>query len=137
MANFSSISFTNLKIEIENYLRAEYNKASILYSVSSPYGQILSIVENLHQLSILYLKNTINQFDLGIANNTNERVIKNTAILAGHIPFRSISASGTLRFVVKGGVDLDRELPSGAITLTNRLTLKNNTNSLFYSINLL
>ncbi len=136
MADFSSISFTNLKTEIENYLRAEYNKASMLFSVASPYGQILSIVENLHQLSILYLKNTINQFDLGLANNTNERVIKNTAILAGHIPFRSISASGTLRFVVKGGVDLDKELPSGAITLTNKLTLKNNTNSLFYSINL-
>ncbi len=136
MPNFSAISFSALKSEIEQYLRAEYNKASMLFSPASPYGQILSVVENLHQLSILYLKNTINQFDLGLANNTNERVIKNTAILAGHIPFRAISASGTLLFKVKGGVDLDKELPAGAISIQNKLTMKNNTNSLFYSTNL-
>jgi len=136
MANFSAITFTRLKQEIESYLRAEHNKAGILFTPASPYGQILSVVENLHQLSILYLKSAINQFDIGLANNTNERVIKNTAILAGHIPFRAISASGTLKFTVKGGIDLDKELPAGSITIMNKITLKNNTNSLFYSTNL-
>lgn len=135
MPNLSSITFSRLKSEIETYLRAEHNKASILFSPASPYGQILSVVENLHQLSILYLKNAINQFDLGLANNNNERVIKNTAVLAGHIPFRAISSSGTLKFVVKGGIDLDKELPAGALSITNKITLKNNTNSLFYSTN--
>lgn len=132
MPNFSSISFSGLKAEIEAYLKAEYNKASVLFSPASPYGQILSVVENLHQLSILYLKNTINQFDIGLANNTNERVIKNTAILAGHIPFRAISSSGTLQFVLKP----DADLVSTKITIKNKLTLKNNTNSLFYSASL-
>lgn len=135
MPNFTSVTFNRLKDEIESYLKAEHNKANILFSPASPYGQILSVVENLHQLSILYLKNAINQFDLGLANNVNERVIKNTAILAGHIPFRAISASGTLKFVVKGGIDLDKELPSGTISIQNKLTLKNNTNSLFYATN--
>jgi hypothetical protein len=136
MSIFSSIAFTNLKREVETYLKTEHNKASILYSPASPFGQILSVIENLHQLSILYLKNTIDQFDLGTANNTNERVIKNTAVLAGHIPFRSISSSGTLRFVVKGGIDLEKELPSGTISFNNKTGLKNNTNSLFYSLDL-
>lgn len=136
MAQFTAITFTRLRDEVQRYLQNEYNKASMLFSVSSPYGQILSVIENLHQLSILYLKNTINQFDLGDANSDNERVIKNAAILAGHIPTRAISASGTLKLVRKAGVDLDQELPSGTVVLSNRLTLKNKTNSLFYSLNL-
>ena len=136
MSIFSSIAFTNLKREVETYLKTEHNKASILYSPASPFGQILSVVENLHQLSILYLKNTIDQFDLGTANNNNEKVIKNTAVLAGHIPFRAISSSGTIRFIVKGGIDLEKELPSGTISFNNKTTIKNNTNSLFYSLNI-
>jgi len=137
MAKLSAITFDRLKTEVESYLQGEYNKASMLFGVSSPYGQILSVIENLHQLSILYLKNTISQFDLiSTANSNNERVIRNTAILAGHIPTRAISATGTLRFVRKAGIDLDKELPSGIVTLTNRLTLKNKTNSLNYSLDL-
>lgn len=134
MPNFSSISFSGLKAEIEAYLKAEYNKAGMLFSPASPYGQILSVVENLHQLSVLYLKNTINQFDLGLANNTNERVIKNTAILAGHIPFRAISATGTLQFELN--TDGQEALRNKSITIPNKLTIKNNTNSLFYSTDL-
>lgn len=136
MPNFSSITFTRLKNEVENYLKEEHNKANVLFSAASPYGQILMVLENLHELSILYLKNTINQFDVSNVNANNERVIKNTAILAGHIPGRSISATGTLRLVKKTSIDIDKELPSGIVVFRNRLTLKNKTNNLFYSLNL-
>lgn len=135
MPQFSAITFSNLKAEIERYLKLEHNKAGILFSAASPYGQILTVVENLHQLSILYLKNAINQFDLGNANSNNERVIKNAAILAGHIPFRGISASGTLRFVKKPEVK-DEDLPRGVIRFNNRTTLTNSTNGLFYSLDI-
>ncbi len=132
MPQFSAITFTNLKTEIERYLKAEHNKAGILFSAASPYGQILTVIENLHQLSILYLKNTISQFDLGDANSNNERVIKNAAILAGHIPFRSISASGTLKLQVrKDGKDIDTIL-----RFLNKTTLTNKTNGLKYSLDL-
>lgn len=136
MPNFSSITFTRLKNEVENYLKEEHNKANVLFSAASPYGQILMVLENLHELSILYLKNTINQFDVSNVNANNERVIKNTAILAGHIPGRSISATGTIRLVKKTSIDIDKELPSGIVSFKNRLTLKNKTNNLFYSLNL-
>ena len=49
--NFISITFTSIKNEIETFLRQEYGKASILFTAASPYGQILSVIENLHQLS--------------------------------------------------------------------------------------
>lgn len=134
--NFIEIRFSSIKTEIENFLKAEYNKASILFSNASPYGQILGVLENLHQLSFLYLKNSINALDVTAPNNNNPRVIKNAAISAGHIPGRAISSSGTLRFSVKTDIDLDKELPGGKITFYNRLTIKNKTNSLLYSFNI-
>ncbi len=134
--NLTEISFSRIKSEIELYLKQEYSKSNILFTSASPYGQILLVLENLYQLSILYLKNSIKQFDLSEANALNGRVIRNAAIYVGHIPSRNISATGTIKFTVKTSVDLESELPGGRITITNRATIKNKTNGLEYSFNL-
>ena len=136
MAKFSAITFSRLKDEIERYLKAEHNKAGVLFSAASPYGQILSVVENLHQLSILYLKNAIDQFDLGKPASNNERVIRNAAIFAGHIPGRGISATGVLRLTPKTDVEIADKIANSIIVFRNKLSMKNKTNSLFYSLNL-
>ena len=134
MANsFSEITFSKIKSEIENYVKTEYNKSGILYSEASPYGQILFVVENLFQLAFLYLKNSIKQFDLSDATANNTRVIRNAAVVAGHIPGRSISSSGALKLsmIVNGS-----EIPGNRITFFNRQTIKNKTNGLKYALNL-
>lgn len=133
---FSLLSFSGIKAEIENYLRTEHNKANILFSPASPYGQILSVIENLHQMSILYLKNAINQFDLSTVNSSNPRIVRNAAILAGHNPTRSISATGTLMLRLKSNADPEADIPGQKITISNKTELRNNTNGLDYSVNL-
>ena len=133
---FAGIRFTKIKQDVENFLTTEYNKASILFSSSSPYGQILSVIENLQQLSFLYLKNAINQFDMSSPNSNNERIIRNAAIFAGHIPSRAVSATGTLKLTLKPSVDLEKEISGARITIVNKTTLKNKTNSLSYSVNI-
>ena len=136
VVNFSSISFSGIKNQIEEFLKSEHNKAGILFSPASPYGHILSVFENLHQMSILYLKNAINQFDLSNPNSNNKRIIRNAAIFAGHNPGRSISATGTLKLSLKSDSNVDSDIPGGRITINNRTQLKNSTNSLDYSINI-
>lgn len=133
---FVEISFSKLKTQVERFLKEEHAKADLLYSPSSPYGQILLVIENLFQLSILYLKNSIKQFDITDPNSKNERIIKNAAIYVGHIPTRSISATGTIRVMIKTNADIERDIPGGRITFFNRQLLKNKTNGLDYSINL-
>lgn len=133
--NFIEIRFSSIKSEIENFLKLEYNKASILFSNASPYGQILGVLENLHQLSFLYLKNSIVGLDVAQVGVT-DRVVRNAAIFAGHIPGRAISASGTLRFTVKTDIDLEKEVAGGKISFFNKLNIKNKTNSLDYSFNI-
>ena len=134
--NLTEISFGKVKTEIETYLKTEYSKSGILYTNASPYGQVLSVIENLYQLSILYMKNSIKQFDLLNPLSVNARAIRNAAIFAGHIPSRAVSATGTLKFTVKTSVDLAAELPGGRITFNNRQSLKNKTNGLEYACNL-
>lgn len=136
MSNFIEITYSNIKNEIERFLKTQHNKGSILYSPASPYGQILFILENLHQLSLLYLKNTINNFDLGDNNSLNERIIRNAAIFAGHNPSRAISSTGTLQLTLKSNLDIDKDVPGGRITLFNKTKIKNNTNGLYYLLNL-
>jgi hypothetical protein len=137
MASFTEITFDRIKTQVNFYLQDTHNKASVLFSPASPYGQILEVLSNLHQLSFLYLKNSIAQFDLvSDPNNKNDIVIRNSAILAGHIPGRAISSSGNLKLTVRPGVELDRELKGGKITFNNRFVLKNKTNGLEYSFNL-
>ena len=134
--NFIEISFNKIKNEIESFLREEHSKAELLYSPSSPYGQILSVIENLFQLSFLYLKNSIKQFDITDPASLNEKIIKNAAIYVGHIPTRNISSTGTLKISIKTSADIEKDIPGGRITFTNRQQLKNKTNGLDYSTNL-
>ena len=134
--NLTELSFSKVKTQIESFLQQEYSKSGILYSNASPYGQILSVVENLYQLSFLYLKNSIKQYDLSNYNSLNPRIIRNAAIFAGHIPGRNISATGTLKFTLKTSSDPATDIPGSKLTLINHQTLKNKTNGLFYSINL-
>jgi len=134
--NFIQITYSNIKADIEAFLRVQHNKGQILYSPASPYGQILSVLENLHQLSFLYLKNAINQFDLGDNNSMNERIIRNAAIFAGHNPGRAISATGTLKLTLKSNIDLGSDIPGGRVVILNRTRIKNKTNSLNYILNI-
>lgn len=133
---FIEISFTKLKSEIENFLKIEHNRADVTFSPSSPFGQVLSVVENLFQLSMVYLKNAVIQFDITDTNATSARAIKNVAIASGHIPTRAISATGTLKLTIKTNSDIERDVPGARITFDNKLLMKNKTNGLFYSLNL-
>jgi hypothetical protein len=134
--NLSEITYSKVRAEIETYLKDTYNKAGVLFSPASPYGQILNVMESLYQYSFLYLKNSINQFDLSLPNSNNKKIIRNAAIFAGHIPGRSISATGTLRFHLKSDIDIEKEIPGNRITLFDKTAIKNKQNGLEYIINL-
>ena len=133
---FTEISFKKIKNEIESFLRQEHSKANLLFSPSSPYGQILSVIENLFQLSNLYLKNSIKQFDITDPASVNERLIKNAAIYVGHVPTRQISSTGTLKISIRTNANIENDVPGGRITFTNRQLIKNKTNGLKYCINI-
>lgn len=134
--NFPQITFDKVKKDIDSFLQQTYNKAGILFTPASPYGQVLDVMAELYQTSFLYLKNSINQMDLSLPNSNNKKIIKNAAIFAGHIPGRSISSTGTLRFHIKSDIDIEKEIPGSRITLFDKTAIKNKQNGLEYIINI-
>ena len=132
--NLTEITFNNIKTQIETFLKQEYSKSDILFSNSSPYGQILFVIENLFQLSMVYLKNSIKQFDLSDSSANNSKNIRNGAVIAGHIPGRNISATGVLKLTVRTSTDISSDIPGNKITLFNRQAIKNKTNGLQYGL---
>lgn len=131
---FSEITFSKIKSEIEDYLKRIHNKSSVLFDQSSPYGQLLFVMENLYQNSLLYLKNIISGYDMSSDMSNDPKVVKNAAIAAGHNPMRAISATGTIKISFKTSKDLEKDVPGGKITLRNKMVIKNKTNGLNYSM---
>jgi len=127
---FIELQYGKLTDQINEWLQYQYNKAQINFNPASPYGQILAVQKELFLQNILYLKNSFKILD--IENSTNKKVIQQTARISGHSPGRAISATGTLKFKLKTGIDYQTEIKSGIITINNNLSLKNRTNSLYY-----
>ena len=135
-ANFTEITFTKIKTQIETYLTKQFSSSGILFDISSPYGQILFVIENLFALSMLYLKNTLKQFDVSDATSLNVKSIRTLSVLAGHNPGRSISSSGVILLKPKISTDISSDIAGGRITFFDQQLLKNKTNNLNYSLSL-
>lgn len=133
---FIELNYDRLSTQINDWLSSEYDKSGIQFNESSPYGQILTVEKELFMHNILYLKQVVDQFN--IEDIEDERMLRYLSRIAGHNQSRAISASGALKFKLKGSVDPFEELNSSdpRIIITNEAILKNNTNSLEYSINL-
>lgn len=134
--NFIELNYERLSEQINNWLQVVYNKSDIQFDISSPYGQILTIAKELFTHNIIYLKNSLEQ--INIQTSQDERTIRYISRIAGHNPTRSVAASGVLKFKLKGGVNISEEIesPNPSIIIRNKTTIKNETNSLQYSINL-
>lgn len=136
MLKFTSITFENIKEEIQTYLKKTYNMADQLFSMASPYGQILQVTTQLYQLSLLYLKNAIRQFDMSDVTSNNQKIIRSNAIVAGHNPSRAISATGVLKFIIRAGTNAQSDIPGGRVTFFNKTLIRNKTNNLDYILDL-
>lgn len=129
---FVELNFKNLSTQINIWLSNTYNKSNILFNSASPYGQLLQQIKEFFRLNILYNKNIVRQFDIDQAQT--KRMILNIARISGHNPSRAISAKGSLKFKLKHGINLQQEVAGSSITIFDDTTLKNRTNTLFYTL---
>ena len=129
---FIDLKFEQLNNQINNYVRNVYSTSSEIFSNASPFGQILSVLKEFYQFTILYQKNIVRNLDVDTATNIN--VIRSLSRIAGHNPTRSITASGTLKVSLKQGVNITENIVGGTIKVQDKTVLRNKTNGLYYSI---
>jgi hypothetical protein len=121
-----------LKTQVENYLIKEYAKRDQNFTETSPYGQILKVIEELNKLQYFYLEDALNERSTETA--FKQKSIRGLARLTGHNPYRSISAKGEISLKIKPGAAND--ISSSNIEINNFTKLICQNNSLTYLIKL-
>lgn len=113
-----------LKEQIEIYLIKEYEKRNLNFSPSSPYGQIVDVLNELNKLQYFYLEDSLNERNILTAFKENS--ILGLSRLTGHNPSRPISAKGELSLKIKPG--MANEIPGANIQIQNysKILCKNN-----------
>lgn len=96
-------------------------------------GQLLRVMVEFFQLNTLYLKQSNAQWDINNPLNNNKKSIRALSVIAGHDPSRAVSASGSLRLMLKRGVDVDSEIKGGTITVFDKSVVRNENNNLSYA----
>lgn len=126
--------FTNLKLDVSSlitetvtYLQTKFKQAKSIFTASSPFGQILIVIENLSQLIFYYIEDSITEQNINEATRASS--IYSLATLSGHNPSRAISASGEVQLSLKPDIT---DIPTNKVIIANYTKLRCLNNGLPY-----
>lgn len=130
--DFIDLKFDNLVAQIQNYLRSVFNRSDESFSNASPFGQVVSVEQEIYQQNVIYQKNVVRNFIIDEADN--QKAIRNLARIGGHNPTRAITATGSIQLKIKSGIDIFNDISGGKIKINDKTKLKNKSNGLIYTI---
>jgi hypothetical protein len=77
-----------------NFLQTTFNQTRNVFTTASAWGQILFVLENLSQLILYFIEDSITE--LNIYEATREYSVKSLARISGYNPSRSMGAQGEI-----------------------------------------
>jgi hypothetical protein len=119
----NKIKFQEIFEEIGEYLNNVYSQRGDIYSVASPFGQILTVMQSFFQMIFLYLEDSLVEMNITTASKTKS--IYGFARITGHNPTRSISAQGTILLKWKPSV-IDVNMSYATLLDKTKLICENN-----------
>ena len=111
------------------FLQRTYNQSRNVFTVASAWGQILFVLENLSQLILYFIEDSITE--LNIQEATRNYSVKSLARIAGYDPVRGMSAQGEVSVAWNLKED---DAGGGAVILSNNPKLQNIQNGLPYTL---
>lgn len=111
------------------FLQRTYNQSRNVFTVASAWGQILFVLENLSQLILYFIEDSITELNMQEA--TRNYSIKSLARIAGYDPVRGMSAQGEVSVAWNLKED---DVGGGAVLLSNNPKLQNIQNGLPYTL---
>jgi hypothetical protein len=134
MANFfnkTKIQANELVQQAYTYVQNKFKQADKVFTVSSAYGQILSVLSNLSNMILYFIEDSTTEQNILTASRTQS--IHGLARLAGHNPTRAIAATGEISF----NVSSVPEMQGDQIIIPNFSKIKCKNNNRVYTINLI
>lgn len=112
-----------------NFLQRTYNQTKNVFTVASAWGQILFVLENLSQLILYFIEDSITE--LNIYQATRDYSIRSLARIAGYDPARGMAAQGEieLSWNLKTA-----DIGGGAVILSGNPRIQCEQNGLVYTL---
>lgn len=117
------VFITDILSETIQFLQTTFKQANSVFTLASPFGQILLVLENLTQLIFYYIEDATTEQNIFEASRPSS--VYSLASLAGHNPTRAVGSIGEVQLQsVVGATDI----PSNNVVMPNyiRLTCQNN-----------
>lgn len=130
--NPNRLRFNTLVSDVKTYLINTYDQTKNVFTKSSPFGQILVVVQEYYQLVLLYLEDALVELNINTAQK--QKSVFGLSRLAGHNPTRSLSAQGTLNIKISPSAKGDINASYIMILDKTKLICKNNSFNYFIQL---
>lgn len=125
------IQATELITQTYTYVADKFQQANKVFTPSSAYGQIISVLSNLAEMIIYFIEDVTTEQNIYTASRPQS--IYGLARLAGHDATRAIAATGEISFVIKKIPDIQGD----QIVIPNFTRIKCVNNDKIYTLNLI
>ena len=124
-------SADNITSDARTYISRVYNRANTLFTVASPFAQIISVLSEMVELIMFYIEDSVVEQNIYTAQQPES--IYGMSRLTGHDATRGFAATGEIEFRWKPGADLSK-VAGNSLNIDARAQLKFDINGLTYTL---
>ena len=121
----------NIMADAKTYITRVYNRADTLFTVASPFSQILVVLAEMVDLIMFYIEDSVVEQNIYTAQQPES--IYGMARLTGHDATRGFAATGEIEFRWKPGADMSK-IAGNSLNIDSRSELKFDVNGLTYTL---
>ena len=120
-----------IKADARTYISRVYNRAETLFTVASPFAQIISVLSEMMDLIMFYIEDSVVEQNIYTAQQPES--IYGMSRLTGHDSTRGFAATGEITFRWKPGADMVK-ISGNTLNIEGRAKLKFEANGLTYTL---
>lgn len=112
-----------------NFIQRTYNQSRNVFTVASAWGQILYVLQNISQLILYFIEDSITELNINEASR--DYSIKSLARISGYDPGRATCAQGEIS--IKWNLR-ESDVGGGSVIINSNTKIRCNQNGLIYTI---
>jgi|TARA_B110000967_G_scaffold34334_1_gene33108 hypothetical protein len=120
-----------IKGDARTYISRVYNRANNLFTVASPFAQIISVLSEMMDLIMFYIEDSVVEQNIYTAQQAES--IYGMSRLTGHDATRGFAATGEIEFRWKPGGDMAK-IAGTVLNIESRAQLKFDANGQVYTL---
>jgi hypothetical protein len=125
----NNILISGLLSQTYSFISRTYSQSSNLFTVASAWGQILFVFQNLSQLILYFIEDSITE--LNIEQATRDYSVRSLARISGYDPKRTTTAQGEVILSWNGTAET---VQGGAVIINANSQIRNQQNGQVYSL---